>query len=147
MEVILLKDVAGAGKAGSIIKVKDGFAMNFLIPKGLALPLNAANLKKLEQEKESKRLVLEKAKFEAEKLKVSLSGLSLTIPVLVQEQEKLYAPVSAQDIARALKEENYVIDKNAIVLEGPIEALGIYEVPVKLHPEVLAKIKVWIVKK
>lgn len=147
MEVILRQDVSGLGKAGAVVKVKDGFARNFLIPNNLALVLNAANLKKLEAEKQSKNQQLEKAKKSAEELKEKLTGFSLTIPVLVQEGEKLYGSITAQDLERALKEENLEIDKNSILLDEPIKTLGIYEVPVKLHSEVSAKIKVWIVKK
>jgi len=147
MEVILSKDLERIGKAGQVIKVKDGFARNFLIPNGLAVPVNVTNLKKLEEEKQRKILQLEKLKKEAEELSAKLSGLSLTMPVLTQEEDKLYGSINAIDLANALKEEGIELDKNKIALDEPIKALGIYEVPVKLHPEVTAKIKVWIVKK
>ncbi|MDP3731857.1 MAG: 50S ribosomal protein L9 [Candidatus Omnitrophota bacterium] len=147
MEVILNKDIDRIGKAGHIVKVKDGFARNSLIPNGLAVPVTPANLKKLEQEKQQKALQLEKAKREAEELKAKLARLSLTIPVLTHEEDKLYASITAHDLATALSEEGFNIDKNSIVLDEPIKALGIYEVPVKVHPEVFAKVKVWVVKK
>ncbi|PIP20052.1 MAG: 50S ribosomal protein L9 [Candidatus Omnitrophica bacterium CG23_combo_of_CG06-09_8_20_14_all_40_11] len=147
MEVILNQDIDRIGKAGYIVKVKNGFARNFLIPNGLAVPVTSANLKKLEQEKQQKTLQLEKVKREAEELKAKLARLSLTITVLVHEEDKLYANITSQDLAAALKEEGFNIDKNSIVLDEPIKSLGIYEVPVNLHPEILAKIKVWIVKK
>ena len=147
MEVILRQDVDKLGKTGTIVKVKDGFARNFLIPNGLAVPLTPSNLKKLEQEKARKNLELEKAKKEAEDLKEKLSNLSLTIPVLTQEEEKLYGSISPNEVANALKDEGFQIDKNSIILEEPIKSLGIYEVPVKLHPQVLGKIKIWVVKK
>ena len=147
MEVILNKDIDRIGKAGYIVKVKDGFARNFLIPNGLAVPVTSVNLKKLEQEKQQKVLQSEKAKREAEELKGKLARLSLTIPVLTHEEDKLYASITSQDLAAALKEEGFNIDKNSIVLEEPIKALGIYEVSVNLHPEISAKVKVWIVKK
>lgn len=147
MEVILNKDIERLGKSGSIIKVKDGFARNFLIPNGLAVPLNPINIKKLEQEKQRKVLQLEKVKQQAEELKGRLESFSLTMPVLTHEEDELYAGISNVDLASALKEEGFDIDKNSIALDGPIRSLGIYEVPIKLHPEVSAKIKVWIVKK
>lgn len=147
MEVILSKDVPGIGKAGAVVKVKDGFAINYLLPKGLALPSTSGNLKKLKQEKQQKEVLQEKVKLEAEKLKEKLAVLSLTIPVLVHEEGKLYANIGAQDISRALKEEGFEIEKSAILLEEPIKAIGIYEIPVKLHPEVSLKLKMWIVKK
>jgi large subunit ribosomal protein L9 len=147
MEVILNQDIDRLGKAGSIVKVKDGFARNFLIPNRLAMPLTPVNLKKLEQEKQNKVLQLEKIKQQAEELKGRLESFSLTIPVLTHEEDELYAGISDIDLASALKEEGFDIDKNSIILDGPIKSLGIYEVPIKLHPEVLAKIKVWVVKK
>lgn len=147
MEVILNQDVDNLGKAGSVIKVKDGFARNFLIPNGLALPLTPGNLKKLEQEKQRKSAQLEKVKQDSLELKARLEGISLTIPALVQEEDKLFGSVTGQDVAQALEEEGFTIDKNAVVLEQAIKTLGIYEIPVRLHPEVSATIKVWIVKK
>lgn len=147
MEVILNQDIDRIGKAGQIVKVKDGFARNFLIPNGLAVPVTSANLKKLEQEKQLKALQLEKAKREAEELKAKLAHLSLTIPVLTHEEDKLYASITEQDLATALGEEGFNINKNSIVLDEPIKALGIFEVSINLHPEIPAKIKVWVVKK
>lgn len=148
MEVILLKDVDRLGKAGAVVKVKDGFAQNLLIPKGLAVLANAANLKQLEQAKQNKIAQLDASKKEAEELKEKLSAVSLTLPVLTKdEDEKLYGGITTIDVARALKEEGFNIDKNAVLLEEPIKTLGIYEIAIKLHPEVEAKVKTWVVKK
>lgn len=147
MEVILNKDLDRIGKAGEVVKVKEGFARNFLIPNKLAIPLTPENLKRLEQERVKKNLEQEKIKDAAQEQKEGLEGLSLTIPALTQEEDKLYGSIGVIDLAAALKEEGFEINKNSIMLDEPIKALGIYEVPVKLHPEVLAKIKVWIVKK
>lgn len=147
MEVILNQDVDKFGKAGQIIKVKNGFARNFLIPNGLAMPATSSNLKKLEQDKLRRILQLERITKEAEELKTKLTDLSLTLPVLTQEEDKLYASITSQDISRFLKEEGFDIDKHSIILDKPIESLGIYEIPIKLHPQVSTKIKVWVVKK
>lgn len=147
MEIILKQDVNRLGKAGTIAKVKDGFARNFLIPNGLAMPLNPVNLKKLEEEKQKKTLVLEKHKKEAEALAAKLEGLSVTVPVLTQEEDNLYGSITTVDIAAALKEEGFNIDKTSIMLEESIKSLGVYEVSIKLHPEVVAKVRVWVVKK
>lgn len=148
MDVILNQDVQKIGKAGSVVKVKDGFARNFLIPNRLAVPATVQGLKKLEQEKQKKLLQTQNLKKESEGLKAKLAELSLTIASLTQgEEEKLFGSITAQDISAALKEEGFDVDKNLIDLSEPIKSLGIYEVPVKLHPEVLAKVKVWIVKK
>jgi len=148
MEVILNQDVDKLGKSGQVVKVKDGFAHNFLIPNGLAMPSTAANLKRLKQEKQRKVLQLEKIKQEAEALKEKLGSLSLTLAVLAREEtEELYGSVAAMDIAAALKEEGFDIDKDSICLDEPIKSLGIYEIPINLHPEISAKVKVWVVKK
>ncbi|MFA5362455.1 MAG: 50S ribosomal protein L9 [Candidatus Omnitrophota bacterium] len=147
MEVILTQDVNGIGKAGTVVKVKDGFARNFLFLQKLAVISTAGNRKTLEMERQKRNLQMEKMKKEAEKVRDRLQNLSLTIPVLTQDKEKLYGSISSADLQNALKEENIDIDKNDILLEEPIKALGIYEIPVNLHPEISAKIKVWIVKK
>jgi len=147
MEVILSRDVAKLGKAGTVVKVKDGFARNFLIPNKLALPVTQANLKMLEQERLKKEQALEKIKKDSETLKQKLEVLSLTMPALVHEEEKLYGSITSQEIAAALKEEGIEVERDKIMLNEPIKALGIYAVSIKLHPEVTAQIKVWIVKK
>ena len=103
MEIILTKDVGKIGKIGQIVKVKDGFARNFLIPNGLAVPLTPGNLKKLEREKQNKLLQLEKVKKEHEEIKEKLENLSLTMPVLTKEEDKMYGSVTEQEIAHALK--------------------------------------------
>lgn len=147
MEVILKEDVPGLGKAGMKVKVKDGYARNFLLPRNLAVMVTQSNVKVFEQEQKVRAQKMEKQKKEAETLKDKLAQLSLTIPVLTQEKEKLYASIGPLEISKALADEGIEMDKNAIALEEPIKALGIYEVPVKLHPEVTATLKVWIVKK
>ncbi len=147
MEVILKQDVDKVGKAGQVVKVKDGFARNFLILKGLAVPSTLANLKSSEKEKEKKLQQAENLKRQAEELSAKLSELSLTLPALTKEDDKLYGGIGASDLSAALKEEGFEVDKSKIMLDEPIKALGIYEIEVKLHQEVLTKIKVWVVKK
>lgn len=147
MEVILKQDVDKIGKTGTVVKVKDGFARNFLIPNGLGIPLTPANLKILEQEKQRKVQGLEKLRQESQEIKARLEGLSLTISSLIKEENQLYGSITSQHIAEALKEEGFDIPKSSIMLEEPIKSLGIYEITIKLHSEVSAKIKVWIVKK
>ena len=147
MEVILTKDVEKIGKVGSVVKVKDGFAHNFLFPKSLAIPVTPGNLKKIEQEKQKLAAESEKIKQEALGLKERLDNLSLTIPALAQDDKALFGSITALDISSAIKNEGLELDKGLIQLEEPIKELGIYEIPVKLHPEVSSKLKVWIVKK
>lgn len=149
MEVILTKDSGKFGKTGQVIKVKDGFARNYLIPNGLAVPLTSQNMKKLEQENQARAMKLEKTRKEYEGLKAKLESLSLTMPVLTKEKEedKIFGSVSTQEIISALSEEGITIDKSSIILDEPLKSLGIYEVPIKLGLEITAKLKVWIVKK
>jgi len=147
MEVILTKDVHKIGRAGSVAKVKDGFARNFLMPKGLAIEVTPGNLRKLEQEKQKISQESEKRKGIANDLKARLDSFSLTISVLAQEDENLYGGITAADISNALKDEGIEVDKDSIIIDKPIKTLGIYELSLKLHPEVESKLKVWIVKK
>lgn len=147
MEVILKQDVAKIGTAGNVVKVKDGYARNYLIPNGLAVPLTSGNLKQLEEERSKRTEQTEKLRKESLKLKERLGSLSLTIPALTQDDEKLYGSIHAQEISQALKDEGLDIDKTSIMMIEPIKALGIYEVPIRLYPDVEAKVKVWVVKK
>jgi len=147
MKVILTDNVEKVGKLGTVVTVKDGFARNFLFPRKLAVPSTQGNLKALEAKMKKKAKEMEALKKDAEKTRARLETLSLTMAVLTHEDEKLYAGISTVDILQALKDEGIALQKNDILLEEPIRALGIYEVPVKLHPEVDAKVKVWVVKK
>lgn len=147
MEIILKQDVDKVGKAGSTVKVSDGYARNYLLPRGLAVPSTPAMLKQIEQERQRKNLESEKRRRDAEEFKTRMAGVSLTIPAQVTEEEKLFGSVTAQDISAALTEEGFAIDKSAVMLDEPIKSLGIVEVPVRLHPDVTAQVKVWIVKK
>ncbi len=147
MEVILKQDVDRIGKAGAVVKVKDGFARNFLLPNGLAVLLTSANLKRIEEGKLRRTALSEKAKKEAQDLSGRLASLSITLSVLTQEEDKLYGSIGVAEIANALKNENVDIDKSAIILDEPIKSLGVYEVPVKLHPEISTTVKIWVVKK
>ena len=147
MEVILCRDVEKLGKTGDVVKVKEGFARNFLLPQKMAYAATSANLKKIEQEK-ARRLALEGKKQDAaQELAKKLSGLSCTVNVEVNDVEKLYGSVTEADIVKALEAEGYPIDKRDVLLEKPIEELGIYEVAIKLHPQVQAKIRLWVTKK
>lgn len=147
MEVILTKDVENVGKAGSVIKVSDGYARNFLFPKKLAMQATAGNVKELAAQQEAKKRQDEAQKQKAQALKERVEKLSLTIPVLTQDKEKLYGSIGPLELERALNDEGIEIAKTAFLIEEPIKDLGIYEVPVKLHADVTAKLKVWIVKK
>lgn len=147
IKVILKSDVEGLGKSGEVKQVKDGFARNYLLPKQLVLPATEFNLKKVEiqQKKTQAKRLLETKKVQ--EIAGRLDSLSVTVAVEVNEEGKLYGGLSAQDIAKAIQAEGIDVDKKSIVLVGPIKELGIYDVPIKLHSEVTAKVKIWVVKK
>lgn len=147
MEVILTKDVEKVGKVGQLLKVKDGFAHHFLIPRGLAVIANPKNVKLVAEEQKHQEAKLIKEKKEAEELSQRLAFISCTVAVNAGEDDKLFGSVTSADIADALKIEGIDIDKQAIELDEPIKQLGIYQIEVKLHPQVTSQIKVWVVRK
>ncbi|MDI6703771.1 MAG: 50S ribosomal protein L9 [bacterium] len=147
MEVILREDVKGVGKKSEIKQVADGFARNFLIPKGLAVEKNSKNLRILEEERRVAILKREKRKRDAVRLKQKIESLSVTISREAGPDERLFGVVRALDIAEALIEQGIDVDRQMIELEEPLKGLGIYTVPVKLHEEVKASLKVWVIKK
>lgn len=148
MEVILRRDVDKLGKQASKLKVKDGYARNFLIPQGLAFEATNDNLRKLELEERHRHEQEAKEKKLAQDLALKLKGTSCTVSVDVNEHDKMYGSVTSMDIIKALEQEGYTnIDKKSILLDAPIQDLGIYDLEVKLHPEVITKIRVWVTKR
>lgn len=147
MEVILSQDVDALGELGQVVKVKDGYARNFLIPRKLAYAATASNLKRIEQQEKNRKIQYEKDKKEAEELAGKLSKVSCTVSVEVNDLDKLYGAILEIDIAKALEVEGFTVDKKTIVIENPIEELGIFEIGVHLHSEVTAKIRLWVTKK
>ncbi len=146
MKIILRQDVDKLGKAGEIAEVKDGYARNYLIPRNIALEANPRNLKIFEQEKKRLAVKEAQAKRSAEQLAAQLETLSLTAKVAVGEEDKVFGAVTSQTIAELLSEKGFDIDRRKIHLDEPLKALGVYEVPIKLHSEVEPKVKVWVVK-
>lgn len=146
MKVILRKDFEALGKIGDVIDVKNGYARNFLIPRKIAYTALRGNLKALEDEKKSIARQSEKELKSAEKVSAELEKVSVTIPVQVGEEDKIFGSVTTQMIADTLVEKGFEIDKRKIDIGEPIKTLGIYNVNVKLHPSVTAGIKVWVVR-
>lgn len=146
MDIILREDFENLGKAGEVISVKDGYARNFLIPKGIAYLANEANKQRYENDIKQQTWRLNRDKKIAEDLSAKLENVSCTISVQVGEEDKMFGSVTSQNIAEALAAQGYEIDKRKIVLEEPIKSLGIYSIPIKLHTEVEATVKVWVVK-
>ncbi|GAB4381361.1 MAG: 50S ribosomal protein L9 [Calditrichia bacterium] len=146
MKVILRQDYEQLGKAGDTVEVKRGYANNYLIPKKIAYPAKPNFVKMIQEEMRQKSLRLNKEKIQAEHLAKKMESVSVTLAVSVGEGDKMFGSVTNQDIAEALKQQGYDIDRKKIILEEPIKQLGIYSVPIRIHPEVEATIKVWVVK-
>ncbi|MBF0557198.1 MAG: 50S ribosomal protein L9 [Nitrospirae bacterium] len=145
MKVILREDVKDLGHIGEMLSVKDGYARNFLLPRGLALEANPKNVKALEHEKKKIQEIVKKAKSGAEDLAAKITATTITIKAKSGEEDKLFGSVTAMDLAEALKKEGLDIDRKRIVLEEPIKRLGNYSVNVKIHPEVSAQFTVQVV--
>ena len=146
MEVILRTDVPKLGKAGDIVKVKDGFARNYLLPKGLAIPANQKTIKALENQR---KIILAKAERErkkAQSLAEKLTGLTLTFYRKVIEGNRIYGSISAQDIVKALEEKGLSLERRFVLLDEPIKQLGTYEIPIRLGPGVEVKIKLEVIE-
>ena len=146
MKVILLEDVKSLGKAGSQVEVADGYARNSLIPKAQALVASPANQRVFDNEKKALAKKSAKEKAASVELAAKLEALTLTITRLAGEDDKLFGAVTNADVAEALAKEGHKVDKRDILLHDPIKALGQVEVPLQLHFEVTAKLKVWVVK-
>jgi large subunit ribosomal protein L9 len=146
MKVILKSDVERLGKTGDVVNVAVGYARNYLFPQGKALEASARNMEVIEVEKKNIVKTQERKKLESEALAEKLEQLSLTISKQAGENDKLFGTVTAMEIAGALEKEGQVIDKRKIILEEPIKTLGIYSIPIRLHAEVTAQVKVWVVK-
>ena len=146
MKVILRKNFSQLGKIGDIVNVKDGFARNFLFPRQIAYIANDSNLRALEEEKKQAANKEAKTLELANTLSAELEKVSVTIPVTVGEDEKLFGSVTTKMIADALKDKGYDIDHRKIEIEEPIKTLGIYDVKIKVHPEVVATVKTWVVR-
>ncbi|NQT00202.1 MAG: 50S ribosomal protein L9 [Candidatus Omnitrophica bacterium] len=146
MEIILRKDVQKLGKAGEVISVKTGYARNFLFPQGLALEASANNLKVVEREKDKTLLRQQQQKQQAQGLADKIKSVSCTITVRAGQDGKLFGSVTSQDVAEAYKSEGIELDKRKIELEQPIKEEGVYKIQLKLHPEITAEAKIWVVK-
>jgi large subunit ribosomal protein L9 len=146
MKIILRQKVESLGKPGDMVEVKPGYARNYLIPKKMALIANPQNRKMIEEEKRLREIRKNKEKVYAKRLAEKIQNLSLTATVSVGEDDKVFGSITSQNISALLKEKGYSIDRKNILLEEPIKSLGIYNVLVKLHPEVTCEIKIWVIK-
>ena len=146
MEVILKQKIEGLGARGDVVKVKEGYARNFLFPKRLALPSTPSQKRVLEEESRLHVVRDVKLKQNVQALAEKMKGLSCTIVVQAGEEDKLYGSVTGNDIAKAVSDQGFAIDHKQIILEEPIKKLGVYSVSVRLHREVEVPVKIWVVK-
>ncbi len=145
MKVILKEDVKALGSIGEIVNVKNGYARNFLIPKGLAVKADSKNLKEFEHHKRMIEFKLNKVKIQAEQIKEKIENVELNIPQKLGKSGKLFGSVTSLMIEKELEKEGLDIDRKKILLKEPIKTLGNFEIDVKLHPEVIAKLKVNVI--
>ena len=145
MKVILRQNVDALGLEGDTVDVAVGYARNYLIPKGLALQANEQNIKFIETQRKKIELRRIKDKEDAEKIRERIAEVAITISQKVGEEEKLYGSVTSMDIASRLEELGISIDRRKIGLDKPIKSVGEFDIPIKLHPEVTAFIKVSVV--
>lgn len=145
MEVILRENVEGLGKRGDIVRVKDGYARNYLIPRRLAVPVTEGNIKQIELEKRNWAIKHQKEVEAAEAVKDLIEKITITVTKKAGENNQLFGSVTSQDIADALAKEKVDIDKKKIELPEQIKELGTFPVKIKLHPEVVVETKVYVV--
>jgi len=146
MDVILRQDVEKLGQAGELVSVKDGYARNYLLPRGLAYVATDANRRRLEGEQRQRNRRAEVELAGARDVAVRLETVSLSFTMKAGEGDKLFGSVTSADIAERLEAEGFQLDKKAVELKEPIKALGVYKVPVRVHADVKPEIRVWVVK-
>lgn len=146
MEVILRQDIEKLGARGQIVNVADGYARNYLLPRRLAVPATEANKKIIEHERQAHIRREAREKAEAEELARMLAGVTITLHQKAGEHDQLFGSVTALDIAQALADKNFQIDRRKIQLEHPIKQLGEHRVPIRLHREVTVEITVQVLK-
>jgi large subunit ribosomal protein L9 len=146
MEVILRQAVDNLGHPGDIVNVSAGFARNYLLPRGFAYEATAGNKKRMEQERERLEAAEASRREAAEEIAKQLEPVSLTFSARVGEEGKLFGSVTTADIAHQLEAQGFKIEKRQIDLHEPLKALGVYRVPIRVHADVRAEIKVWVIK-
>ena len=146
MDVILLQDVEKLGTEGAVVHVTPGFARNYLLPSGLAVPATPKQVKAVEAGRQQRQRKVARAQADAEAVKRRLESHSLTLKLTLGEGDKPFGSVTAHDVVEALARDGIQVEKHAVQLEQPVKALGIYEVPIRIHADVTATLKLWVVK-
>ena len=147
MKVILRQDIPDLGKVGQIVEVKAGYGRNYLIPRNLAIAASKGNVRAIDEIERQSQIRERKKLREAERLKIRLEKLSLTSEVLVGEEDKIFGSVTAQNIVDLLETEGVTVQKRNVLLEEPIKSLGVYTVPIKIEKELVANVKLWVIRK
>ena len=145
MEVILREDIKTLGRAGELVRVKPGYARNYLLPQGLAYEATEGNKKRIAAETKARTARGQAEKTEAERVAAALGAVSLTLTGKAGEEGKLFGSITAQDIADALARAGHTVERRRIELEHPIKTLGHHTVAVRVHPEVHAEVRVSVV--
>ncbi len=146
MEVILRRSVAKLGRAGEIVDVKPGYARNYLLPHGLAYEASEGNKRRVEAEARRRALTAAAEQSDAEAVATRLAEVELHFTAKAGEGDRLFGSITSADIAEALGAQGYRVDKRVIELDEPLKTIGVYKVPIRLHPEVRADVRVWVVK-
>ncbi|HEY2374395.1 MAG TPA: 50S ribosomal protein L9 [Gemmatimonadaceae bacterium] len=146
MEVILRHAVENLGKPGDVVKVKNGYARNYLLPHNLAYEATPGNLKRIQQERARLEAAEGQRRDSAQEVATKLEQVSLTFSARVGEEGKLFGSVTASDIAQQLDQQGFHVEKRQIDLHEPIKSLGVYRVPIRLHADVKPEIRVWVIK-
>ncbi|MCK4236584.1 MAG: 50S ribosomal protein L9 [Candidatus Krumholzibacteria bacterium] len=146
MELILKARVEGLGELGDIVKVKNGYARNYLLPKELAVPSTKNQRKIIKEENRLREIRDDKIRRSVQAIAAKMKDLSCTIVVQAGEEDKLYGSVGTHDIAEAIVKQGFQVDHKMVMLDEPIKILGVYTVSIRLHREVEIPIKVWVVK-
>ena len=149
-ELLLMDDVTGLGLAGEVVKVKSGYARNYLLPKGLAAPVSQASLRKLEKLRAQREAILKQQRAEAQDKATRIKNISVTLRAktidgITDPGAHLYGSVTAQDIADCIVSQGIVVDKAQVLLDEPIKILGDFDIAIKFHADVQPKVKVWVI--
>jgi len=146
VEVLLMDAVPGLGIEGDVVKVADGYARNYLFPKGMASEVSEGKKRQIEKKRTERLELMKKEQGAAEELAKKFENLSCTLAVKTAESGKMFGSVTAAQILEKLAEEGVKLDRNQIKLDAPLHELGVFDVVINLHPEVKTTLKVWIVE-
>ncbi|MEQ1500629.1 MAG: 50S ribosomal protein L9 [Myxococcota bacterium] len=146
MRLILRKEVANLGDAGDIVKVKPGYGRNFLIPRGFAIPATEGSVRQAEHQKQVADAIRRKNLAGSKELKDKLEGTAVSIRRETGDDDRLFGAVTNRDVAEALAAEGIEVDRRQILLEDPIKSIGLFTVPVRLHREVTANVRVYVIR-